>query len=218
MADDVTFQSATLATPASGEKFAFLEAGAKKYGRGIIALADATTIIGNLAGRVITGTEGALYVDLRRKFTPLRDASSGLTIASTNYTAGDQVGAIQSMANAFRAGVLSGTITMAQIVDAADVCPVTGGYDIYLWQASVTVASDNAAGPGASDADMLKLVNKIEMPAFRDEGANRLAVAQGAWEVWSDDTTLYYSLVTRADHNFFAAATDLQVSFALIPD
>ena len=72
------------------------------------------TFTGYLPG---DATQGA-FVQPRRKVVRLSDASSGTTTASTNYTAGDQVGAIQSIANAVRSTVLSGTVTGAIIVNA----------------------------------------------------------------------------------------------------
>jgi hypothetical protein len=137
------------------------------------------------------------------------DASSGLTTASTSYTAGDQVGAIQNISSVFRTGALYGYIVGAVLSDEGDVVPTTAGYDIYFWSASVTLASDNAAGPAVSDSDMRLLRAKIEMPAFRDEGANRTSTWWGSVPVASADTSLYYSYVTRGDHSFFAATSDL---------
>lgn len=145
----------------------------------------------------------------------LTDASSGVTTSTTNYTAGDQVGAIQSIASAFRTGFTYGTITGVVLTDEGDVCPTTAGYDIYFWYQSVTLASDNSAGPAYSDGDGVYLVAKIEMPAFRDESNNRTSTWWGRVPVFSADTTLYYSYVTRGDHNFFAASDDLHIMIAM---
>lgn len=193
------------------------EISSTKYQRVKVSVGPDGTATADLAGRAI-GTDGVINVDPRRKMVRVTDASSGLTTASTTYTAGDQVGALQSISSALRTGALTGTVTGAVIVDAADVCPTTAGYDIYIWESDPTLASDNAAGPGVSDADMLKLVGKIEMPAFRDEGGNRVSTWTGALDVLSSDTSLRYSYVTRGDHSFFAAATDLQLTLTIVQD
>lgn len=187
------------------------------YPRTKITLGADGSNTADLAGRAI-GSDGVAYVDPRRKVVRVQDASSGVTTASTTYTAGDQVGALQSAASAFRATALSGTITGVVLVDEGDVCPTTAGYDLYLWYSDPTLASDNAAGPAMSDADSAVLVGKIELPAFRDEGSNRTSVWYGAVDVVSSDTSLRYSYVTRGDHNFFAAADDLNITFIIVQD
>lgn len=213
MADNKTVTTGVLET----STWATDEISSVNYQRVKVTLGADGTATADLAGRAI-GSDGVVFVDPRRKVVRLSDASSGVTTASTNYTAGDQVGAIQSIASAVRSTALTGTITGAIIVDAADVCPTTAGYDLYIWTETVTLASDNAAGPGVSDADMAKLAAKIEMPAFRDEGGNRVSSWTGAVDIVLAATDLYYSYVTRGDHNFFAAAGDLTLILTVVQD
>lgn len=217
MADNTTLQSATLATAPANLVIAGDDISSVFYQRLKVKLGPDGTATADWAGRAI-GTDGVAYVDPRRSVVRLQDASSGTTTASTNYTAGDQIGAIQNITSAFRATQLTGTITNVVLIDEGDVCPTTAGYDIYFWYQSVTLASDNAAGPAVSDADSAFLVGKIEMPAFRDEGANRFAYWNGALDVSSADTSLYYSYVTRGDHNFFAATDDLNLTIYMVQD
>ncbi len=166
------------------------------------------------------GASRALWVDNRSSVVRKTVATStGITIASTNYSAGDQVGPVLSITNAVRASGGTGLITSAVLVDQGDVCPTTAGYDIYLWRATVTVATDNTAGPTVSDADLLNCVGKIEMPAFRDEGSNRMSTLNSiAISFDCAVTTLFVSYVTRGDHNFFNAATDLNLTLFIQQD
>ena len=78
----------------------------------------------------------------------LTGASSSLTTATTSYADGDQLGAIISM----NVGATNIIITNAVLVDKSDII---GAVDCFIWDRSVTLASDNAAGPAVSDADAL---------------------------------------------------------------
>lgn len=143
----------------------------------------------------------------------LTGASSSLTTASTAYTDGDQLGAIISM----NVGATNIIITNAVLNDKADII---GAVDCFIWDRSVTLASDNAAGPAVSDADSLFCLGVINFPYPIDQGASRIAsidsLAIGC--VANASTTIYLSLVTRSGHTFFGAATDLQVRITYTKD
>jgi propanediol utilization protein len=162
----------------------------------------------------VTGSEGSKTVDA---FPPLREqsrisvASGGLTTATTAYTAGDQVGTQFTMTNAARASGGHGVITGIVLVSAADII---GPYDVVIARESITLASDNAAY-AISDADSLKLVQLVQLQGGFDIGNNRLAIAPNIYIPYdcNGGTSLYAGLITRADHTFFGATTDLQLIF-----
>lgn len=165
-----------------------------------------------------TGSEGAkTVVEMARadtyRVTAHRDtlriavASSGLTTATTAYTAGDQVGALLTLANAARASGGTGRILGVSLLDANDII---GPYDVVFFRASVTLAADNAAF-AISDSDALSLVAVVPLSGAWDIGNNRVAQAHNLNLPYdcSGGTSLYAALITRAGHTFFAAATDL---------
>lgn len=142
--------------------------------------------------------------------------SSGLTTATTAYTDGDQLGAILTF-------VIPGNLTRAVIVGAqlTDKSNIVGAVDLFLWDRSVTLAADNAAGSNESDADSLFTCGVIEFPYPKLKGANRLAhIDSLAVPVKANvgATGFFGGLVTRSGHTFFGAATDLQVVLHISKD
>lgn len=179
-------------TPGSGQKVAGDSDGTGLHQSMKLMLGSDGNFTGWLTGDAVLGA----HVSPRRKVVRVSDTVSGITTGA-DYAANDQVGALQSVSSALRTSALTGTITNVVVVDADDVMPTTAGIDLYIWESDPTLASDNAGGPGVSDSDLLKLVAKIEMPAFRDEGSNRSSTWMGACDVVSSDASLRYSYVTR---------------------
>lgn len=136
--------------------------------------------------------------------------SSGLTTATTAYTAGDQVGTLFTFADAGSVSGGTGMIVGATLIDAADII---GSYDVVVFDSSVTLASDNAVF-SVSDSDALKIVAVIQLAGAYDITNNRIAQEYSIAMpyVCSGGTSLYGALVCRADHTFFAAVTDLQLT------
>lgn len=134
----------------------------------------------------------------------LTGASTSLTTATTAYSDGDQLGAIISFAM-----TAPGIIMSAQLVDKANII---GAVDAYIFDRSVTLASDNAAN-AISDADMLFSLGVIEFPYPKTQTNNRLASVDSLAipYVANASNTIYIALVTRSAHTFFGAAGDLQV-------
>lgn len=161
-----------------------------------------------------TSTRGA-YVDLRGMSTRIQATSAGLTTSSTAYSAGDQLGTELSFANAVRDSGGYGTVVTATLLDKAKV---NSGVDLYLFDRSVTPASDNAAF-AFSDADMEFCVGVVEFRAPKTGANNSLAMAVNLpLLVKSNATTLYGHLVTLIGHTFFGAVGDLVTSLAIVQD
>lgn len=142
--------------------------------------------------------------------------SGGLTIATTAYTAGDQVGTQFTIANAARISGGTGRIRSVVLISAADII---GAFDVVFTNASITLAADNAAY-AISDADALKIVGLVPLAGAYDIGNNRIAQAFNLNIPYncSGGTSLYAGLITRVGHTFFAATTDLQLTVYLERD
>lgn len=159
---------------------------------------------------LIGDTTGRLQVINQKDMIKVSVQSSGLTTATTSYSAGDTVGSIFTIANAGRVTGGSGMIVGCALVDAADV---TGPYDVVFFSTSVTLGSDNAAF-SISDSDALNIIGIASMSGSYDFGGNRL---NQLWNLAipyvceSGATSIYAGLITRANHSFFSAVTDLQL-------
>lgn len=131
-------------------------------------------------------------------------ASTGLTTATTAYTADDQVGALMTftLTNA-------GIILSAQLIDKAKII---GAYDLFLFNASPTLAADNSPATW-SDADALNIIGVIEFPYPKNLPSAMLnAISHiDSLGLATASSTIYGALVTRSAHTFFGAAGDLQV-------
>lgn len=192
-------------------------------GSGRLAATDQVTYSGDTADvqlmRMVgvTGAEGSKTVvdDPEIKTISRRDlqrisvSSGGLTIATTAYSAGDQVGTLFTLPNAARISGGGGTIVGVSLISAADII---GAYDVLIFDASVALATDNAVY-AISDSDALDIVGLVQLAGAYDLGNNRLGQAYNLAipYVCNGGTSLYASLITRSGHTFFAAVTDLQL-------
>ena len=158
----------------------------------------------------VPGTTQGLAIVNRRDLQRIAVDSGGLTIATTAYTAGDQVGSQFTLTNAARASGGTGTIVGVTLTSAADII---GGYDVVFTRSSITLAADNAAY-AISDTDAKAVVGIAQLAGVYDIGNNRIAQAFNLAVPYdcSGGTSLYASLITRVGHTFFAAVTDLQLA------
>lgn len=159
---------------------------------------------------------GVLRTRLHRDLVRVQVPSSGITTATTAYSAGDQVGTLFTVANAARAAGGTGRLVGITLLDDNDVI---GPYDVVLFRASVTLAADNAAF-AISDAAAASLIAVVPLSGAWDLGNNRLAQAHSLSVPYdcSGGTSLYAALITRAGHTFFAAADDLTLTVHLERD
>lgn len=137
--------------------------------------------------------------------------SAGLTIVTTAYTSGDQLGTEMTfdVGNGLACG---GIIRGATLLDEGDV--VTD-VDLLLFGSATTPAANNAAAAW-SDVDMRKSQGFIRLTDDVDFGGARLvmpAVSTGMCVPFRTNTgTLYVDMVTRSANAVFTAVTDLVVS------
>lgn len=215
MADNVTTQDGTLATIPDGTVIATDESGGAHYQ--VIEIADATTPTQRLAidasGRitVLGSFTAAATTSLRPTVT-----SAGLTTSTTAYTAGDQMGTILTFSGAVAASAGAGTLIAATLLDEAKI---TGDVWLYLFDRSVTLASDNAAA-NFSDADMVYCLGVVKFPQGDDVTDNRFAqLANVGFQVRANSgTSIYGAMVTKSGHTFFSAVTNLKLALHIQPD
>lgn len=158
MADNVAI------TAGSGTSIATDDIGGNQFQRIKMALGPDGTHTADAAGRVVSGSDGALYVDPRTKLarfqiTPV--VSSGVA-----YASGDCLGPLQTVANVARFSGGSATLKAITLLDKTQAQRPT--VDLVFFDRSVTTAADNAAFT-CSDADMvfcLGVVNILSPTAY----------------------------------------------------
>lgn len=150
--------------------------------------------------------EGHVDVEARRDLVMFDIAVSGVTTATTAYTAGDQVGSQITLTGAARISGGTGTIVGAVLIDRSDII---SAYDIVFHDSSITPASDNAAY-AISDADALKTVGMVQLTGGYDIGNNRIAQAYNIAMPFkcSGSANLYCTLITRFGHTFFTSGSE----------
>lgn len=173
------------------------------------------------SGSTTDGDYSAISVDStgnmntvgRRDQQRIAVTSAGLTIATTAYTAGDQVGTIFTFANAARITSGGGIITGVRLIDAADVI---GAVDVVFFDSTVTLAGDNAAF-AISDADALKCIGLVQLAGAYDIGNNRLCQAFNLAVPFalSGGTSLFAAIITRTANTFFSAVGDIQLAITV---
>lgn len=147
--------------------------------------------------------------------------SAGLTTASTTYTSGDQLGTELTFANAARVSGQGGVIVGAVLLDKPKVLSGTpADVDLYIFKSSITGASDNSPFDD-SDTDMGNRVCRLRFPltGWDSQSSNASNELQDrAIGYTCAATSLYGILVSRTNHNFFGAATDLRVALTVVRD
>ena len=176
-------------------------------GSGVVTALTQRTVLATDVG-LPAGTSDIGAVTSRPSLFAISVQSAGLTTATTNYSAGDQVGTLFTLANAARASGGGGYITGVTLISAADVI---GAFDVVFFDASVTLASDNAAF-AISDTDALEIVGIAQLAGAFAIGNNRVAQAYNlAMPYICTGTSLFAALITRNGGFVFGAVGDLQL-------
>lgn len=132
--------------------------------------------------------------------------SSGLTTATTAYTAGDTLGAEMS-------GAITGA-TQALLISAvlADKSDIVGAITLYLADRSFSLGTDNSA-PNISDANALFITPSVYFPPPDDLGGVRVSwIDSLAVPVKANaSNTIYARMVTNTGHTFFGAVGDIVI-------
>lgn len=142
--------------------------------------------------------------------------SAGLTTGATAYTIGDTLGTEMTWTSVVRTG--KGAVINSAVLTDKSVKVST--VDLFLFDASVTPAADNAANSW-SDADILKLIGVIHFTDVISSALNTIIQATNLPLVIkpTTGTTIYGYMVTRtANAGSFGAATDIQVRLGVLMD
>lgn len=138
---------------------------------------------------------------------PIQVTSSGLTTATTAYSAGDQVGTQFTFAGA---AIATGGGGYIESIVLNDETAIIGTYTAWIFRSSATAASDNAAF-SISDADSENLVGVVQLGPVYSGVNNFTATWLGSLPYDCAATSLFVLLQTNAGHTFFGAATALKL-------
>lgn len=157
-------------------------------------------------------SDGALLDGSTRLITVTPTVST-----SPAYTSGDEVGGLLTFTSILPDAVIGGQIVSATIVDKAGQ---NAALDLFIYDRSITVASDNAA-TSVSDADSLFCLGVISFSAgnYASPGSNSVAVRSGVGIAVKANASghLYGHLVTRGTPTY-ASTSDIQVTLAVKAD
>lgn len=205
MADNITTQSATLATIPASTVIAADDVSSVFYQ--YIKIASSTSGSSDLVGELDHGSTVSLFVHPRPDTVVSQVNSAGLTTATTAYTAGDVLGTTWQFSNCAKASGGTGRITGATLSDYADI---TTSVTFFVSSGSITFGTDNAA-PSISDADSLKLVGSFTIGTSDLGGVRWGSVDSLRIPYVCDATDLYVYAITNVGHTFFGAVTDLRL-------
>lgn len=206
MADNVAITAGSGTTIATDE--VTINAVAVQAQRVKMILGPDGTYTADAAGRVVSGSDGALYVDPRKKLVRLQITP---VVSTTAYTSGDCLGPLTTVSNAVRFSGGSGRILGVQVLDKTQA--VRPLMDLVLFDRTVTTAADNAPFQ-CSDADMAFCLGVIPLvwnaanqynTAWPGTPLNSIATIPGP-EV---TTTATQNFATMFPFNFVCSGTDL---------
>lgn len=170
------------------------------------ANADNATVSVDIKGRVYTTPVA----------TRLTMTSAGLTIVTTPYVAGDQMGTEMTATNAVRISGGSALIIGATCTSDAAATPAVL-IELNLYNAATTPAADNAAAAW-SDADTQKLCGVLQFPAmqFGTNNGWTQAYLPNPLAINCAATSLFGDFIARGGVPVFTAVTDLKVQLTVI--
>ncbi len=142
-------------------------------------------------------------------------AEASITSATANYTAGDVIGVVTTIANVNAANSRPCIIRNAVI---ADDYGKMGPVDVYLFSATVSPGVDNTAFT-ITDAELLTCLGVLRFPgADTNANGNFLQAVGGSLGlpiVLGASTSLFAVFVARSDNAFFTAALGAQFVMTL---
>jgi hypothetical protein len=147
----------------------------------------------------------------------IQATSSGLTIATTAYTTGDQMGGEMTLTSMARASGGSGIIR--SVIVTSDDTVTVGAFDILLFPAAASPATDNSAS-AFSDANIQALIGTIPVPALTASTNNAFAMVNNLNIPFNTTTTanLFANMVARSAQVIFTTATALRLTFLVEQD
>lgn len=171
--------------------------------------ADSTTaILGTSSGELMVANSG------RTLRNWISVTSSGLTTSTTGYTAGDQMGAEMTFANAAR---YSGGTAIVEKLYLTNRSVQLGGVLAVVSGAASTPASDNAASAW-SDANNELGVAVLPLTPMLTSANNQILSWSGYEPIKCSATSLFVNLVTLSTHTFFGAVGDMVLQMSVLRD
>lgn len=145
--------------------------------------------------------------------------SSGLTTATTAYTAKDVLGSVLTFTGV---GSANGGLFRIESLIAADKANILGPFELHLFNASPTSQGADNAAYAINDTEVLTEIGMVSGYFVGTGSANRSAYgAMGlpiVGKCGGSTTSIYGVLVTLSGHTFFGAAGDIQVTLAGVQD
>lgn len=212
MADNVAITAGAGTTVATDELT--INAVAVQVQRVKHALGADGTYTGDQAGRLVTGSDAAAYVDPRVK--KVRLAVTPTVSTTPAYTAKDAIGALMTFSNAARFSGGSCRLDAVQIEDKAQQMK---DLDLVLFDRSITAPTDNAVFD-PTDAELANCVGVVNIGAgmYADFNDNSVAVVNNVGlEIVLNGTDLFGVLVARGTPTF-VATTDIVVTLTILQD
>jgi hypothetical protein len=179
-----------------------------------LALGADGTYTGDLAGRLVSGSDGAMYVDPRVK--AVRLAATPTVSTTPAYTAKDAVGGLMTFANAAR---ISGGTFMLNGLTLLDKGQQMKDLELFLFDRSITAPIDNSIF-APTDTELSYCVAQVLISAgfYGDLSTNSVATLSGInKEITLNGTDLYGVLVARGTPTY-TSTTDLVLALDLIQD
>lgn len=208
MADGVTFQTTTLASPASGTEIATDDAGAAGHVQ-IIKLAEST----DGSATAIPATEAVgLMVNPRPSVTRIQVSQ---TTSAAAYEAKDAIGGLMTFANAAKT---SGGSIHVESVTIVDEDAQLAAVDLVLFRASITAPTDELAFD-PTDGELLDCVGVVHFAAsdYSDFNDNAVAHKDVSLTATLSGTSLYGVLVSQGTPTY-ASTSSIHVTITLVQD
>lgn len=172
---------------------------------GFASSGDWTYVYSDNYGRLWSRTSGE-----RRNPT----STPTVTAATTDYTAGDCVGGLQTITNAF--STIGGTIKRIVAVDEGAEAQ---DLDVIIFNAnpSTSTIADNAA-PTIADADLLKIVAVVPIREHFSLGSKGASMASTDIPLNSGATSFYALAIARGSAYYYNATDALSFVFDIESD
>jgi hypothetical protein len=174
-------------------------------------LGASSVYTGDQAGRLVTGSDGAAYVDVRPLL--VRVAVTPTVSTTPAYTAKDAIGGLMTFANVVRHSGGSGTLMAVQVVDKDQEMKDA---DLVLFDRSIAASTDNAVFD-PTDTELTQCVGWVPLGAgmYADFNDNSiLAVNNIGLDFVSNGTSLVGQLVARGTPTF-TATSDIVVTLTV---
>lgn len=200
MADNVAITAGAGVTVASDELL--INAVSAQVQRMKQVLGADGTYVGDMSGRLVSGSDGAAYVDQRAKH--YRQAVTPV-ISTTVYAAKDAVGGLMEWTSAARFSGGSLRLDAIEIVDKDQLYP---NLDLILFDRSITAPTDNAVfAPTDTEASQIVAAIAIGKGGSYDFSTNGVYEVPVGKTLSLNGTSVFGVLVARDTPTFLSTSS-----------